>query len=151
MIMMERTARNPDAGDQTLAEDLRARGVKGVLVQMAERGQLMELRCEMPQCYCPKGRAHFDRRSNPMTDWAPNPDHYPVPKWAHGHLGPDNVRLAHAFCNRTDYGWRTSIKSMLAKGKSLEQIADTLNRRKVRRPHGQVTWTGDGVRKVFVS
>jgi len=146
----ERTADNPDAGHSE-AEGLIALGVRGVLVQMAERSQLIGLRCEMPQCYCPKGRAYFDLRSNPMTDWAPNPDHYPVPKWAGGQLQPDNVRLAHVLCNRTEYGWRTSIKSMLAKGMSLDQTADTLNRRKVRRPHGQVTWTAEGVRKVFVS
>jgi hypothetical protein len=86
-----------------------------------------------------------------MTDWAPNLDHYPIPKCAGGQLRPDNVRLAHVLCNGTDYGWRTSIKSMLAKGISLEQIAEALHRRKVRRPHGQVTWTAEDVRKVFVS
>jgi hypothetical protein len=94
-----------DAGPgHEVAEKLRERGVRGVLVQMAERGQLVELRCEMPQCYCPKGRAWFDRKSVPMTDWAPNPDHYPIPRWLGGHLEPDNVRLAHVRCNLTDHG-----------------------------------------------
>jgi hypothetical protein len=36
--------------DSSVADQLRALGMKGVLVQMAERGQLLALRCEMPQC-----------------------------------------------------------------------------------------------------
>src|SRR5439155_2899617 len=103
-------------------------------------------RCEMPQCYCPKGRAYFDVRRTPLTAWAPNPDHYPILKMAGGQLRFDNVRLAHVLCNRTDYGWRMSIKNMLAKGMSLQQIADTLNRRKVPRPHGEISWTASKVR-----
>ena len=36
--------------DKSVADQLRERGVKGanVLVQMAERGQLLALKCEMP-------------------------------------------------------------------------------------------------------
>ena len=53
---------SPEAtmGD-TVADQLRKRGVRGVLVQMAQRGQIIELRCEMPMCYCHKGRGYFDR------------------------------------------------------------------------------------------
>lgn len=40
----------------TVAERLQGLGVRGVLVQMAQRGQLIELRCEMPKCYCRQGR-----------------------------------------------------------------------------------------------
>lgn len=142
-----------DDGDvgQKVALALRALGVKGVLVQMAERGQLLELRCEMPQCYCEKGRRHFDPKSVPMTKWAPNADHYPILKMAGGKLQPDNVRLAHVLCNNIDYGWRTMIKRMLANGKSLQDIANSLNLQKVLRPHGEVSWTPRNVRKVFVS
>jgi hypothetical protein len=35
--------------DKSVADELRELGVKGVLVKMAESGQLLELRCEMPQ------------------------------------------------------------------------------------------------------
>ena len=42
----------------TVAEQLRELGVGGMLVKMAERGQLLELECEMPTCYCPKGARH---------------------------------------------------------------------------------------------
>ena len=63
--------------EDTLAGELRRLGTRGVLVQMAERGQIVELRCEMPKCYCPKGRGHFEERSTPLPPWAPSPDHYP--------------------------------------------------------------------------
>jgi hypothetical protein len=35
---------------ETVADQLRALGRRGVLVQMAQRGQIIELRCEMPMC-----------------------------------------------------------------------------------------------------
>jgi len=62
-----------------LAQQLVDLGVGGVLRKMAEHGQLPELRCEMPTCYCPRGRLHFERRpkTTPLPKWAPNPDHYP--------------------------------------------------------------------------
>ncbi|HCO03646.1 MAG TPA: hypothetical protein DIT48_09870 [Actinobacteria bacterium] len=125
--------------------------MRGVLVQMAERGQLIALRCEMPQCYCPKGRAHFDAKSIPPPKWAPSPDHYPILKSAGGQLRPDNVRLSHVFCNNRDYGWRTKIKALLAKEMSLEAIAQELNRRKVPTAHGGNKWSAPSVRKAFVS
>ncbi len=40
---------------------------------------------------------------------------------------------------------------MLEKGMSLEEIAEDLNRKGIRRPHGSVTWTAANVRKAFVS
>jgi hypothetical protein len=69
---------SPEAsvGD-TAGHQLRALGARGVLVQMAQRGQIIELRCEMPKCYCHKGRGYFEPRSTPLPDWAPSPDHYP--------------------------------------------------------------------------
>jgi hypothetical protein len=61
----------------TLVDELRARGVRGVLVQMAMAGQIIELRCEMPYCYCPHGRRHFVKKKTPPPRWAPSQDHYP--------------------------------------------------------------------------
>ena len=133
------------------ATDLREKGVRGVLLQMAQRGQLRDLRCEMPQCYCPKGRGHFDPKKHPPGPWAPSADHYPVPRFAEGHLTPDNVRLAHVRCNERDYGWRTTIRALLAKDLSLEQIAERLNARKIPRPHGHAEWNAKLVRKAYVS
>src|SRR6266568_3618222 len=88
-----------------LAQRLHDLGVKGVLILMAERGQILELRCEMPMCFCPSGRNHFDiklRAAAPLPDWAPNADHYPTLKADKGHLDPWNVRLAHVRCNHDD-------------------------------------------------
>lgn len=136
---------------ESVADQLRALGARGVLVQMAERGQIIELRCEMPSCYCHKGRRYFDPRSTPLTAWAPSPDHYPLLRADGGHLDPWNVRLAHVRCNKMDHGWRVRIRTMLGKGMSLEQIAEQLNREQVRRPHGSQAWTARAVRKAFVS
>jgi hypothetical protein len=102
---------------------------------MAQRGQIIELRCEMPKCYCHKGRGYFEPRSTPLPDWAPSPDHYPRLKADGGHLVPWNVRLSHVLRNREDYGWRMRIRRMLERGMSLEEIAETLNHKRVRRPH----------------
>jgi hypothetical protein len=137
--------------EETLADRLRALGTRGVLVQMAQRGQIIELRCEMPKCYCHKGRGYFDPRSTPLTAWAPSPDHYPRLKADGGHLVPWNVRLAHVRCNLLDYTWRSRIRRMLEKGMSLEEIAEELNEKGVRRPHGSSSWSAKAVRKAFVS
>lgn len=113
---MARTT-SPEAimGD-TLAGELRRLGTRGVLVQMAQRGQIIDLRCEMPKCYCHKGRGYFEPRSTPLPDWAPSPDHYPTLKADGGHLVPWNVRLSHVLCNREDYGWRMRSDRCLRKG-----------------------------------
>ena len=118
---------------------------------MAQCRQIIELRCEMPTCYCHKGRAHFDRKSHPPGPWAPSADHYPRLKSDGGHLDPWNVRLAHVLCNREDYGWRMRIRRMLEKGMSLEDIAEGLNDKGVRTPHGSGKWSATTVRKAFVS
>jgi hypothetical protein len=118
---------------------------------MAERGQILELRCEMPQCYCPHGREYFVEKAVPPPDWAPSPDHYPRLKADGGHLDPENVRLAHVLCNRVDYGWRMRIRELLRKKMSLEAIADVLNEKRVPRPHEEARWSAALVRKAFVS
>jgi hypothetical protein len=140
-----------DHGEQASAvEQLAKLGVRGILRQLAQDGQLVDVRCEMPQCYCFEGRAHFDQAS-PQTDWSPTADHYPRLKAHGGHLTPENVRLAHRLCNRRDYAWRMRINRMLAKRMSLEEIAADLNARKVPTIHGTNRWTASSVRKAFVS
>ena len=69
-------------------DQLRALGVRGVLVKMAERGQLLAVRCEMPQCYHHKGRGAFDPVTTPRTKWVASPDHYPILKSAGGTSSP---------------------------------------------------------------
>jgi len=140
-------------GDKSVADQLRNLGVKDadVLVQMAERGQLLALRCEMPQCYHHKGRGAFDPVTTARTKWAPSRDHYPILKSAGGKLVPENVRLSHTECNQRDYNRRKQIGTLLENGKSLEDIADTLNRKGAPPAHGTNQWTAAMVRKAYVS
>ena len=145
------TAAAGGGADGSVAEELRRLGVRGVLVQMAEGGQLLALRCEMPQCYHHKGRGAFDPVTTTRTKWAPSPDHYPTLKSAGGHLVPENVRLSHTECNQRDYNRRKQIGTLLAKGKSLVEIAETLNRKHVPPAHGTNQWTAAMVRKAYVS
>ena len=139
--------------ENTIADQLRALGVRrGVLIRMAQRGQIIELRCEMPKCYCHKGRSYFEPRTHPQRSvWAPSADHYPQLQADGGKLVPWNVRLAHVLCNQEDYVWRMRIRRMLEKGMSLEEIAEDLNHKGIRRPHGSQTWSARTVRKAFVS
>ena len=100
-------------------------------MQLARDGQLIDVRCEMPQCYCHRGRRYFDPIS-PFSDWEPTADHYPRLKMHGGRLTRDNVRLGHRLCNKRDYIWRVKINAMLKKRMSLEAIAEKLNEDKVR-------------------
>jgi hypothetical protein len=136
--------------NESPVERLEALGVRGILMQLARNGQIAEVRCEMPQCYCFRGRRHFDPRST-RSDWELTADHYPRLKSHGGQLTADNVRLAHRLCNRRDYGWRMKINTMLAKRMSLEEIAQTLNAENVPTNHGANRWTAASVRKAFVS
>lgn len=105
----------------------------------------------MPLCYHPNGRGVFEPLMTPPSKWAPSRDHYPVLRSAGGKLVPENVRLAHVWCNQRDAGWRRQIRALLAKGKSLAEIADTLNRKAVPPAHGAKKWTAEMVRKAYVS
>src|SRR5215217_9433536 len=148
---MAKAAGGGSGADSSVADELRRLGVKGVLVQMAERGQLLALKCEMPQCYHHKGRGAFDQVTTPRTKWAPSPDHYPILKSAGGHLVPENVRLSHVWCNNRAYGWRTQIRTLLRNRKSRAEIAEILNSKGVPPAHGTNRWTAAMVRKAYVS
>lgn len=125
--------------------------LRKLLIRMVSAGQLLELKCEMPSCYHRPGRKEFDPRSTTPNDWQLNGDHYPILKSKKGKLTPDNVRLAHVRCNRTDFGWRMGVKTMLGKGKSLQQIADKLNRAGDEAAPGLTKWTAVTVRRAYVS
>jgi hypothetical protein len=81
----------------------------------------------------------------------PSSDHHPILKSAGGKLRPENVRLAHIWCNNRDYGRRTQGRTLLAKGKSLAEIAEILNRKGVPPAHGTNRWTAAIVRRAYVS
>lgn len=148
---MAKTAADGDDAGSSVADRLRALGVKGVLVKMAESGQLLTLKCEMPQCYHHKGRGAFDPVATRPNSWAPSRDHYPILKSAGGKLVRENVRLSHVRCNHLDYVRRKQIGTMLAKGKSLAEIADVLNSKGVPPAHGTNRWTAAMVRTAYVS
>jgi hypothetical protein len=93
--------------EKTPVERLEALGVRGILWQVARDGQIVDVRCEMPSCYCFRGRRYFEPIS-PGADWMPTADHYPRLKMHGGRLTPDNVRLAHRLCNQRDYILRVS-------------------------------------------
>src|SRR5690349_7792052 len=140
----------PRASGETALEMLERLGVRGILRQLARDGQLIDVRCEMPQYYCFRGRRYFEPRTA-YSDWEPTADHYPRLRMHGGHLTPDNVRLAHKLCNRVDYQWRKTINAMLSERMSLEDIADRLNAEGVRTIHGTNRWTAASVRTAFVS
>jgi hypothetical protein len=68
-----RTPAAPADAGETPVEKLEALGVRGILRQLARDGQINDVRCEMPQCYCFRGRRYFEPRS-PLSDWSPTPD-----------------------------------------------------------------------------
>ena len=89
-----------------MAKRLRDLGVKGILVQAAKLGYITEVKCGMPQCFCPEelgGAGYFERRTHPWTDWEPTHEHFPLPKRDGGKATPDNTILAHRLCNKLDY------------------------------------------------
>src|SRR5207244_10194955 len=116
----------PVDAEEAPVQKLERLGIRGILWQLARDGQLIDVRCEMPQCYCFRGRRYFDPRLA-RSDWEATADHYPRLKMHGGHLTPDNVRLANRLCNLRDYGWRTKIIPLLAKPISREQMAERLH------------------------
>lgn len=135
---------------EELAGQIKDLGGHRVLIRMARAGQIVELACEMPKCYHERGRKSFLPRAG-ARKWQLSADHYPKLESEGGKIVPWNVRIGHIDCNNEDHGWRLRINAQLKKGKSLDEIADSLNRRKVRRPHGSPTWTAASVRKEFIS
>jgi hypothetical protein len=124
-------------GDASALEALEQLGVRGILRQLAKDGQLVEVRCEMPHCYCFRGRE--------------TADHSPTLKSRGGKLTPDNVRLAHKLCNSRDYEWCTRINEHTPQA----DVAggDRRGAERAQRPDdpGTNRWTPASVLKAFVS
>jgi catechol 2,3-dioxygenase-like lactoylglutathione lyase family enzyme len=145
-----RTPAAPADAGETPVEKLEALGFAESSGNLPGMASLIDVRCEMPQCCCFRGRSYFEPRSG-RSDWSPTADHYPRLKMHGSHLTPDNVRLAHRVCNQRDYLWRVRINAMLGKRMSLEEIAEKLNVQKVPTIHCANRWTAASVRKAFVS
>lgn len=76
-----------------------------VLILAVFEGTIVEMMCAMPECLCPYGRAHFDRKGDPRRgQWAPSADRWPVPGREGGEYVPSNVRLSHLRCNQVEGG-----------------------------------------------
>jgi hypothetical protein len=57
-----------------VAKRLRDLGVKGILITAAERGYITEVKCGMPQCFCPEelgGAWYFEPVTGEYSDWTP--------------------------------------------------------------------------------
>lgn len=61
--MTAKTPAAPEAAGETPLEKLEFLGVRGILRQLARDGQIIDVHCEMPQCYCFRGRRYFEPRS----------------------------------------------------------------------------------------
>jgi hypothetical protein len=104
-----------------VAERLRAMGIKGILVQAAKLGYITEVKCGMPQCFCPEelgGGSHFVPLTDGYSDWNPTHEHFPLSKRDGGQRTVDNSVLAHRLCNRLDY----SIAVGRSHARDLERI-----------------------------
>jgi hypothetical protein len=135
-----------------LIEQLKGLQVRGILKLMAERGQILELKCEMPKCFCPDGRKAFVRKGHPPDKWAPSADHYPISKALKGTLKPWNVRVGHVLCNQIDAGWRSRVIALLKRREmSLKEIADDLNLKHIQVPDGAKKWTAARVRRALAA
>jgi hypothetical protein len=124
---------------------------EGVFHVMARDGQLLEVKCETPKCYCEQGREYFPKPPIPDSDWDPTLDHYPILRSNGGHKDPWNVRLSHKLCNREDFAWRDRVTRMIKEHRSLQEMADELNRVGALHPHGRGAWTAQSVRDAFVA
>jgi hypothetical protein len=92
------------------ARKLKALGVRGILVEAAERGYITQVTCRMPECFCPeelRGACYFELVTDELTDWMPTHEHFPRSKREGGHRSLDNAVLAHRPCNRIDYSIST--------------------------------------------
>jgi hypothetical protein len=104
---MSRVELDPERG-RAVAADLRALGVKGILIDAAEQGYITQLACKMPKCFCPEelgGAGYFDPVTE-YSDWNPTHEHFPISKKDGGHRKVDNAVLAHRLCNRIDHSIR---------------------------------------------
>jgi hypothetical protein len=117
---MTRPPLDPARGAE-VAKELRALGVKGILVTAAEAGYITELKCGMPKCHCPEqwgGRGYFESGISEYSDWSPTHEHFPRARRDGGHRTLENSVLAHRLCNRIDY----SIFAKRSHKRDLERI-----------------------------
>ena len=128
---MTRPPLDPVRGAE-VARELRALGVKGVLIKAAELGYITEVICGMPKCFCPEelgGASHFVARTQTWNDWEPTHEHFPIPKRDGGKATPDNTVLAHRLCNKVDFSisHELPIEKLLARIEAAREAAAAAN------------------------
>ena len=102
---MSRVERDIERG-RAVAAELKALGVKGILIKAAEQGYITQLACKMPECFCPEelgGASYFEPVTAELSDWMPTHEHFPLSKREGGKVAVDNAILAHRLCNRIEY------------------------------------------------
>jgi hypothetical protein len=102
---MTTVERDPERGRAAAAE-LKALGVKGILIRAAEQGYITAVACKMPKCFCPEelgGASYFEPVTTELSDWMPTHEHFPLSKREGGKVAVDNAIVAHRLCNRIDY------------------------------------------------
>src|SRR3954453_10541706 len=102
---MSNVERGPEDG-RAIAAELKALGVKGILIKAAEQGYITQLACKMPKCFCPQelgGASYFKPVTAALSDWMPTHEHFPLSKREGGKVAVDNAILAHRLCNRIDF------------------------------------------------
>jgi len=117
---MSNVERDPERG-RAVAVELKALGVKGILIKAAEQGYITQLACKMPKCFCPEelgGASYFEPVTAELSDWMPTHEHFPRSKREGGKVAVDNAILAHRLCNRIDY----SISVDRSYARDLERI-----------------------------
>jgi hypothetical protein len=108
---MTRPPLDPARG-AAVARKLKSLGVKGKLIEAAELGYFVEVKCGMPKCFCPEelgGAGYFAPRTNQWNDWEVTFEHYPLPKRAGGRRTVDNAVIAHRLCNKLDHFIRDGL------------------------------------------
>jgi hypothetical protein len=103
------------------ARTLKSLGAKRILIKAAELGYITEVRCGMPECFCPQelgGAWYFEPVTAELSDWMPTFEHFPISKREGGRESVDNAVLAHRLCNRLDF----SIFAGRSHKKDLERI-----------------------------
>jgi hypothetical protein len=103
------------------ARELKDLGAKRILIKAAELGYITEVRCGMPECFCPEelgGAWYFEPVTAQLSDWMPTLEHFPLSKRDGGRESVDNAILAHRLCNRIDY----SISVGRSHARDLERI-----------------------------
>jgi hypothetical protein len=139
------------ARSTSVADQLRELGVKASLCRWPSAASSLTVKCEMPQCYHHKGprRVRSCHAAAHQVGALARP--LPGPQVGRRKARPRERPLSHIWCNNLDYGRRTQIRTLLAKGKSLAEIAEALNSKGVPPAHGRNRWTAAMVREAYVS